>query len=254
MNLSYSEFINRQSLDIKACTRTDIGNFILDDKVKTVFGYFPFAYYLLDYRSQKFETMINSESVIGYSRDNFLLGGLPASLRNLHPEDFQVFSEKLFPEVLNYYMNLPKSERHDYRVTYNYRYRRKDGIYIHLQQHSVFTDFNEMHLPARSFSIITDISACKKDTSLNLTITKLMNGKEEVVLSKKFSIEKHNLLTSREKEILSLTMKGYTGKEIAGKLFISLNTVRNHKQHMMEKTNTMNIASLIDYALTYEPV
>jgi hypothetical protein len=186
MNLSYSEFINRQSLDIKACTRTDIGNFILDDKVKTVFGYFPFAYYLLDYRSQKFETMINSESVIGYSRDNFLLGGLPASLRNLHPEDFQVFSEKLFPEVLNYYMNLPKSERHDYRVTYNYRYRRKDGIYIHLQQHSVFTDFNEMHLPARSFSIITDISACKKDTSLNLTITKLMNGKEEVVLSKKF--------------------------------------------------------------------
>jgi DNA-binding CsgD family transcriptional regulator len=49
-------------------------------------------------------------------------------------------------------------------------------------------------------------------------------------------------------------MKGYTGKEIAGKLFISLNTVRNHKQHMMEKTNTMNIASLIDYALTYEPV
>lgn len=251
MNLSYLEFIKSHSLEQKVNTKADIGQFMLDNKVKTIFGYFPFAYYILDYRSQKFEIMNNSEQVTGYSRDDFLLGGLPASLRNLHPDDFHVFSNMLFPEVLHFFTTVPVQEFHDYRITYNYRYRRKDGIYIQMQQHSVFTDYNQRHLPARSFSIISDITTCKSDPSLNLTITKLKAGNEEIVVKKKFQIEKPDLLTSREKEILRLTMKGYTGKEIADKLFISLNTVRNHKSNMMEKTGKLNMASLIEYCMSY---
>lgn len=254
MNLSYLEFIRSHSLEQKVNAKADIGQFILDNKVKTIFGYFPFAYYILDYRSQKFETMVNSEQVIGQSRDNFLLGGLPASLRNLHAEDFKLFSEKLFPEILNFFANIPAQDYNEYRITYNYRYRRRDDSYLHLQQHTVFTDFNQYHLPARSFSIISDISACKKDHSLHLIVTKLKEGNDEIVFNKKFNIEKPELLTSREKEILRLTMRGYTGKEIADKLFISLNTVRNHKSNMMEKTGTLNMASLIDYMLNNEPV
>jgi DNA-binding CsgD family transcriptional regulator len=247
MSLSYLDFIKRQSLDQKVNTRMDVDHFIMDNKVKTVFGYFPFAYYILDYRSQKFEVMNNSDQVTGYSRDDFLRGGLPASLRNLHPDDFKIFSNELFPEVLNFFAIVPASEYQNYRISYNYRYCRKDGSYIQMQQHSVFTDFNHYHLPARSFSIVSDITTCKRDPSLNLTITKLKEGNEEIELNKKFQIEKPDLLTSREKEILRLTMKGYTGKEIADKLFISLNTVRNHKSNMMEKTNTLNMASLIDH-------
>lgn len=228
----------------------DIDHFIIDNKVKTLFGYFPFAYYILDYRNQKFETMNNSEQIIGYSRDIFMVGGLSASLRNFHPDDFKIFCERLFPEILSFYASIPAREYYDYRITYNYRYRRKDGSYTHLQQHTVFTDFNQIHLPARNFSIITDITSCKKDTSLNLIITKIKAEKEELVLNKKFQLEKVDLLTSREKEVLRLTIKGYTGKEIADKLFISLNTVRNHKSNMMEKTKTINMASLIDHYIS----
>ncbi len=254
MSLSYLEFIKQHSLDARIGINPEIGQFVLDNKVKTLFGYFPFGYYLLDYHTQKFEFINNSESLLGYTMDYFLLGGLPASLKNFHPDDFVIFSEKLFPDIIKFFSELRSDDRDYYRVTYNYRYKKKDRTYIHLQQHSTFTDFNLLNLPTRNFALINDISACKRDNALVLTITRVKEGKEMLVLQKRFNHEKPSIFTDREKEILDLAMKGYTGKEIAGKLFISLNTVRNHKQNMMEKTNTPNIASLIDYAFKSEVV
>jgi DNA-binding CsgD family transcriptional regulator len=85
-----------------------------------------------------------------------------------------------------------------------------------------------------------------------LNIAKNTNEKETVILHKKFQQANPSLLSDREKEILKLAIKGLTSKEIGNKLFISLNTVRNHKQNMMEKTNSPNIVSLIDYYLANE--
>jgi DNA-binding NarL/FixJ family response regulator len=44
-----------------------------------------------------------------------------------------------------------------------------------------------------------------------------------------------NLLTDREKETLEWMAKGYRYKEIADKLFISIDTVRSHVRHIYEK-------------------
>ncbi len=42
-------------------------------------------------------------------------------------------------------------------------------------------------------------------------------------------------LTQREHEILSLIAKGHSNKEIADKLFISLNTIKTHSSRLFEK-------------------
>lgn len=47
--------------------------------------------------------------------------------------------------------------------------------------------------------------------------------------------ENVELLTSREKEILTLLAKGKLNKEIANELEISVGTVRKHNQHIYEK-------------------
>ncbi|UNK16253.1 response regulator transcription factor [Paenibacillus sp. N3/727] len=55
-------------------------------------------------------------------------------------------------------------------------------------------------------------------------------------------------LTEREKEILSLVAKGYTNKEAASLLSISVKTVENHKANIMDKLQLNNRRELMKFA------
>jgi DNA-binding NarL/FixJ family response regulator len=54
-----------------------------------------------------------------------------------------------------------------------------------------------------------------------------------------------NLLSKREKEVLRLVFDGWTNKEIANKLFISFETVKSHRKHILSKTGSKNTAALV---------
>jgi len=56
-------------------------------------------------------------------------------------------------------------------------------------------------------------------------------------------------LTSREKEIIEMIGKGFSNKEIADKLFISIRTVDSHKNHIMCKLKLKTTAELIIYGI-----
>ncbi len=56
-------------------------------------------------------------------------------------------------------------------------------------------------------------------------------------------------LTEREKEVLVLLCEQYTCGEIADKLSISEFTVNGHRQKIMEKTSSKNVAGLVVYAI-----
>ena len=56
-------------------------------------------------------------------------------------------------------------------------------------------------------------------------------------------------LTKREKEILQLIAEGFTNKEIAIQLKLSLNTVHVHRNNIMKKLDIHRQADLVRYAL-----
>ena len=56
-------------------------------------------------------------------------------------------------------------------------------------------------------------------------------------------------LTDREREMLKLVAEGYTAKEIADMLVISLRTVETHKTNLMKKLDIHNKADLIRFAI-----
>jgi DNA-binding NarL/FixJ family response regulator len=56
-------------------------------------------------------------------------------------------------------------------------------------------------------------------------------------------------LTDREREMLKLVAEGYTAREIADMLVISLRTVETHKTNLMKKLNIRNKADLIRFAI-----
>ena len=58
-------------------------------------------------------------------------------------------------------------------------------------------------------------------------------------------------LTPRQREVLQLLAEGYSAKEIATILNISLKTVEYHKYRMMEDLGIKNLAELIRYAVKH---
>jgi DNA-binding CsgD family transcriptional regulator len=71
------------------------------------------------------------------------------------------------------------------------------------------------------------------------------------LISKKFGhpveLTRNQKLSLREIEILGLIMLGNTNKQIAERLFISYETVKSHRKHILEKTGAKNTAALINY-------
>jgi len=57
------------------------------------------------------------------------------------------------------------------------------------------------------------------------------------------------ILTPRENEVLRLVAKGYTYREIAEKLFISVKTVQNHVQNILTKLQLRKRYELMRYAI-----
>lgn len=56
-------------------------------------------------------------------------------------------------------------------------------------------------------------------------------------------------LTRRQREVLQLIAEGYSTKEIAYRLLISIKTVETHRAQVMERLNIDNIAGLVRYAV-----
>ncbi len=54
-----------------------------------------------------------------------------------------------------------------------------------------------------------------------------------------------DILTPRESEILKLLVEGASSKEIASSLFLSVNTVDNHRRNMLKKTGAVDTSALI---------
>lgn len=58
-----------------------------------------------------------------------------------------------------------------------------------------------------------------------------------------------DLLTTREREVLTLIAEGTPNKEIADLLFISIRTVENHRTNIMQKLGIKQTANLVKYAI-----
>lgn len=61
--------------------------------------------------------------------------------------------------------------------------------------------------------------------------------------------DSYNLLTDREREVLQLIVEGFSTKEIAERLHISLKTSGAHRLSLMHKLNIHNLTELTRYAI-----
>jgi len=63
------------------------------------------------------------------------------------------------------------------------------------------------------------------------------------------AMDRHETLTTREREVLQLSAEGRTNSEIAARLGISTRTAETHRSHLMHKLGLHTQSDLIRYAI-----
>ncbi|MFD2169905.1 response regulator [Tumebacillus lipolyticus] len=84
---------------------------------------------------------------------------------------------------------------------------------------------------------------------LHPTATKSLISEFLQRVQKGQDVEHFQVLTDREQEILQWIAKGYSNKEIAEQLIVSVKTVETHKAKIMEKLQMKTRPELVRYAL-----
>jgi DNA-binding CsgD family transcriptional regulator len=194
------------------------------------------------YLSKQFETVFGqdlekaAEEVTTRYSDSFI-----------HPDDFV--------EMLragNYYMklliSLPPEKCKHYKMVRDYRMMHKDGHYVRVIEQMANLELDRVGNPWLGLCIL-DLSP---DSNIELPFRSRAIDLETGEMFHFPPITEENTekpnLTRREKEILGLIAKGLISKEIADKLFISVNTVNTHRQRILEKLDAGNSMEAIKYA------
>ena len=194
--------------------------------------------YLL--KSSKFKKMLGYVNPEDLENDD-----LELFHRIIHPDDLP-FVMETENEAWLFFKNLPASEKKDYKLVYDFRVKNASGIYMRFLHQFIVLE-QDRYGKSWLALIVTDLIAERaSDDKPQRRMINIKSGKL-YLFNYDDSFNSGTLLTKRETEILGLIAQGLDSRDISERLFISVNTVNNHRQSILNKTRTENTTQALLY-------
>ena len=203
---------------------------------------------VFDLYRMKYQFITNKfKYLAGYDRDQALAEGIDYFFRLMHPADLpHVLDTSL--QTMSFLFDLPPAERKDYKLSFDFRIRKADGNYLRMIQQVVVLELDKSG-KIWLVMAINDIAPYNDDTAkIRRQLVNMKSGEFYLFPTETKEASQKPVLSHREIEILGLIAQGYLSKEIADKLFISVNTVNNHRQKILAKMNVANSSEAVKYA------
>lgn len=163
------------------------------------------------------EALLNGEKKDNYNVDTF----------SKHHGDTTSKLQELKSIIIKY---LPSSGLTNNKLTATLYHIYNNEEWLRL--HSNVED--EIFLPA-----VQQLEAATEKNDVSINISKMLNRNQNPV----------NTLSDREKDVIVCLVQGLSNKEIADKLFISVNTVMTHRRNIARKLDIHSPAGLTIYAI-----
>ncbi len=136
-----------------------------------------------------------------------------------------------------------------YNIIFDFRVKNSSGHYVRILNQVLLIKDTKNNIHKR-FGIYTDISHIKKNGEPSLSLISISGHGSMIDIPLDIDYLNDCPFTKREKEIASLIIQGLSNKEIASKLFISIETVKNHKKHIFSKSNCCSSLQLAQVCST----
>ena len=96
----------------------------------------------------------------------------------------------------------------------------------------------------------------RRFTAFSIENLEWVSTKVERIAGEEIFVRKHfrqfQSLTTRELEILTLIAQGKTNRRISDQLFISVDTVKQHRKFIKKKTECKNTVELVKFAQSFD--
>lgn len=205
--------------------------------------------YMHDYRSNKYLYISPSLcNYLGVEYNNALNDGFESISPLIHPDDLLILENNLFKKISSFLSTQTEQENQNYKFSYNFRIRKKDNTYISMSIVSKVLGFNKKGKILVDFGLITPMTHVMQTNNIVLNVSRSSDEEDYVSVFQeeyKKGITTNLDLTKRELQIIQLLKKGMDSKAIADHLCISLNTAKNHRRNIFEKTNTNKVTELL---------
>jgi DNA-binding CsgD family transcriptional regulator len=162
---------------------------------------------------------------------------LPDFLSLVHPDDIEQVNQ-----CFAFINDLEPYDPVRYRFTLHYRIRHQKGHFIHVTDEKIALKHRDgKYIYINSFK---DVTADEKFHDVKMQIHQDVRGEFRPIQTYIPRLAQTNF-TPRQKDIVNLISKGFSNNEIAQKLSVSVNTVKNHKTLLFRKVNVKNAMALL---------
>lgn len=202
--------------------------------------------FLIEYNNSFLYTSPNFNTFFGYDIEKLKDPSIEHNYleKNIHPDDFMVFVT-IQKRLVSFWYSLPIENRKDYKHIFEFRILNSNSEYVRvISQHQVL----EVDALGNPYLVLGVVDLSPDQRNMDEIKFRLVNIKTGEIIPFPLTEEANIKLTKREIEILKLVNKGMFSKEISDNLSISVHTVNNHRQNILQKMNTDNVVEAINYA------
>ncbi|MCG6186459.1 LuxR C-terminal-related transcriptional regulator [Maribellus maritimus] len=186
----------------------------------------------------------NFNSVFGFQKNRLPVTGNEWFRRRFHPDDYIINEGSIW--ALKYFYEQPVEKRKDFRLIHEFRIKNDNDKWIRL---IIQNDILELD---KKGNMWIDLKLCDFSPNQDLHTPGQFIFKDkfsdEIIYSLQGKSSEADKISPREKQVLELISEGHKSAQIAEKLFISVNTVNNHRRNMIEKLNVSNTSEAVRMA------
>ena len=214
-----------------------------DDLTNSIISTGPFYFYIIDFFDMSVShTSPKISEIHGFDAETVSFNDI---LGAIHPDDIEFVAKAEAVATDFFYKKVGYEKMLRYKTSYNFRFRLKNGEYALFNHQSLMLSLDDDGGLGRSLNIHTQIDHLSNLNTYKVSFIGLNGEPSFMNVNPDEKNQELKEFSKREIDIIKLIGNGLSNAEIAEKLFISILTVKKHRNNILSKSDSKNTAQLI---------
>jgi DNA-binding CsgD family transcriptional regulator len=209
-------------------------------------------YGIVNFNTYKYECFTsNQKNLTGFESEYIQERGIPFLMEQIHPQDAPHIVNGAYKNFMDLTARETKENMKNLLWQTNYRFRRRDGKYIHLLEQCSILEVDDNKNIQLALIHISELPL-QSPFKIHAIVKKLseVDNYKTIFYRVYPNDENGSTFTEREIDIIRRLSQGLTSKQISYELNISYHTVSTHRKNILKKLDVHSSGELINYAIS----